>query len=584
MKTVKRVSAVPNLLGHRIDLTWQNPLASDFGSGAGFAGLRIVRRRRTFPLAIDDGTVVYPLGYQPLGPQFGPVVSRFSDPGLEALENYYYTIFTTDGTNQFFADDDSRAYAAAADDFVINGRNLVERLYQSLPAVHQRFDRLTATELAQLPPAAVAALERLPAPIRGRGPLRRFLHAAGSSLNAMRSSAEMLPDLYDADWAPSDFLLPLAQWLGWELDRTLPVYAQRNEVKFAPRRYQSVGTVANLRDIVNRYTRLYSQVAEFGQHIARSNMPPQYNLFSIVEGAGGAWIGADDATAVFDLTTPEIGVFGTATTAASVTSVNAEPFALRPGLEMAVTADNRIPAAVRFEIGDFANPGAATAAEVCDVVNRTMSEITAVPVGGRIRLSSNTVGENSSLRIERYLASLISLESAPRGRLSGLTDRTIPASTRLRLFYETADPLAVADERAARATMRGEKSAHGFLAQEPEAGAAPPGDEAEGERWTAATPQSRIRYKTFRQGNGADPSPSRPIPGPPTRRRRSPPSRWQTGAAGFFWLRSPNRNPKRHRPPRSRSVSGRETTARPAATPASFRRPRLSRARPDRLI
>ena len=57
VKTVTQLLASPYLLGRRIDLSWQNPPASDFDGGPGFARIRIVRRERTYPETPDDGDV-----------------------------------------------------------------------------------------------------------------------------------------------------------------------------------------------------------------------------------------------------------------------------------------------------------------------------------------------------------------------------------------------------------------------------------------------------------------------------------------------------------------------------------------------
>src|SRR5690348_18295409 len=84
----------------------------------------------------------------------------------------------------------------------------------------------------------------------------------------------------------------LASWLGWEIDGTLPVYEQRNEVKFAPRLYRTVGTVDSLRRLVTRYTGWYTRVADLDQATVRLNQPPQLNLFAFVAHAGEC-IGSD---------------------------------------------------------------------------------------------------------------------------------------------------------------------------------------------------------------------------------------------------------------------------------------------------
>jgi hypothetical protein len=491
MRTVSNVIAKTNLLGYAVDIEWQNPPASDFGVGASMIGIRIVRRQRTFPVSVDDGDVVYPLNYSATGPQFGPPVSRFSDRDLKPLFRYYYTIFTVDNANNFYFDDSSHVSALAADDYPIEGENLVERFYKMLPGVHQLHDTLSNSELALLSPAVVNALNALPPRLHGRGPLWRFLHATAAPLNVMRSSAEALRQLRDIDVVPPEFLPAMAHWLNWDLSRTLPVYAQRNEIRVAPRLYKSVGSVPNLRAIVNRYTTWYSQAAEFAQHITRSNLAPQLNLFGMMRGK--AWQGTDDASVVLGLSTPNEGVKGTTTTSAKLTSANTEPFALRPAMEIAITADNRIPVAVRFEPGSFSDITQASAAEVCDVLNGALSELTASPVAGAIELRSNTIGTNSVLKIERYAASLISLENAPRGRLSGFADTT-PTTDRVRFFYQTADPLAPATEQVALRALRGKP--------------------VEGETvWLPAVPQGSIRYKTLRGGAWGESFPLPVTPG-----------------------------------------------------------------------
>src|SRR5262245_24900457 len=132
MKTTVKVSATPHLLGHRIDLMWQNPPASDFSGSPPLMGIRIVRRERSFPLRHDDGVTVYPASPTPTG--YGPVISSFIDVGLAALTTYYYTVFTADALGIYYSDKESRAAAFATENYAI-----AERLYRLLPAVHQRY-------------------------------------------------------------------------------------------------------------------------------------------------------------------------------------------------------------------------------------------------------------------------------------------------------------------------------------------------------------------------------------------------------------------------------------------------------------
>jgi len=259
--------ALPRLLGREIELSWTNPPVSAFG-GDFLLGVRVVRRERTFPLLPDDGDVVHD--------ETGPVIDRLVDTRRTPLTRYYYTVFAYDGTD-FHAGDGSRASALATDD-----HGLAETLYRLLPAVHQRDDvALRPDEIRALPPAVQEGLRVLPPELRGRGQLRRFLAAATAPLALLRSTAEALPQLHDVDRVPPDFLPLLAAFLDWRTDRTLPVFAQRNEVRAAPRLYRTVGSVPNLRSIVTRYTGFKSRIVEYGEHIARSTHAPAQNIFAL---------------------------------------------------------------------------------------------------------------------------------------------------------------------------------------------------------------------------------------------------------------------------------------------------------------
>lgn len=519
MKLVTDAKARPHLQGRRVDLAWQNPPASDFSAGAPLDRIRIVRRERTYPLDGADGDLIYD----------GPVRSAFSDRGLEPLTPYYYTIFTVDTAAVEYAGDSSNVEAFAGENF-----GLAERLYRMLPALHQRYDTpLRADELALLSAQVLAALANLPKGLQDRGQLYRFFHGA-APLDLMRSFADGLRQLRDIDVARSAFLLPLAQWIGWELDRTLPVFARRNEIKFAPRLYRTTGTVPNLRAIVNRYTGWNAQVAELVHNIARSNNPPQMNVFAKVAD-GATWRGADDAAPLLGFGAANSSASGAPGLPAILTSTLSEPFALRPGVELAVTADDRIPVAVRLRPGDFADISAATAAEVVAALNRTLSEITATRLGtGQIELRSHTRGPDSAIRVEQYAASLVTLEGAPSGRLSSLTENTLGIGPRVRLFYEAADPQTRLASRAAAQALSGPPFPTGPapgaptfpLLTGPAPGMPPPSYVPQrvppeplfaGPLGAPATvlpsePLGRVRYKTFRRGVWSESYPLTPLP------------------------------------------------------------------------
>ncbi|KZR58983.1 fibronectin type III domain-containing protein [Pseudobacillus badius] len=74
VKNLKQVSS-----NHRIELTWENPVDTDF------AGLIIVRNQERYPMDRHDGIMI-----------FDGVATSYLDQGLTNYQDYYYRIFTYD--------------------------------------------------------------------------------------------------------------------------------------------------------------------------------------------------------------------------------------------------------------------------------------------------------------------------------------------------------------------------------------------------------------------------------------------------------------------------------------------------------
>ncbi|MFE0250673.1 phage tail protein [Streptomyces sp. NPDC059010] len=400
-KTPTKTRAVPHPAGHRIDLTWTNPPAMAFLDGAVQLGVRVVRRERTHPETPDDGTVVYD----------GPVTDHFQDLAAPPGRRHYYTVFAWDG-GRHHAAAGSRASALCTAD-----HGTGEILYDLLPAVHRREDRPPGTEeLAALPPAVRDALRDLPPALRGTGPLRRFLAAAAAPLDLMRSTAEALPDLYDVERAPEEYLPLLGAFLGWHTDLTLPVHLRRGEIRAAPALYRTVGTAPSLRAIVTRYTGRRARIAEYAQSIALSNTAPGGMLYALRE-TGDGWRAADDAAPVLGFGPGNDRAAGGAGAAAVLVSAHPGPYRLGPGMEWTVSADGRAPRTVRLRPGDAADLDAVSATELARVLDRDIPGLLARSLPDRrLELRSQAVGAGSALGVESATASLVTLEGAPTGR------------------------------------------------------------------------------------------------------------------------------------------------------------------------
>lgn len=184
-----------------------------------------------------------------------------ADLGLEPEVFYYYALFVKpdQAAGAFQSERTWRAVAMATGHY-----GLDERLYQLLPALHKQYDEPMPDQL-------------------GAGQLRRFLQISGAALDQIRSQAESLRGRHDLLEVHADRLPALAHWIGWQLDRTLDTLSQRNQIRFAPDIYRGVGTIPNIKALVNMITGWDCRVKEFAHNVFRSNAPETVHLWELWE-------------------------------------------------------------------------------------------------------------------------------------------------------------------------------------------------------------------------------------------------------------------------------------------------------------
>jgi len=384
---------------------------------------------------------------------------------------YYYQLFSLDLPASGDEAAPYRATAMATDSY---GHN--RALYQALPEIYRRHD-------ANVRPDGPGS-DTVPEMAPHFGQLRRFVDIFGIGLDALRGGAEGLRGLHDLARVDAKFLGAIAHWIGWDLGGTIEIPLLRNELLASSRLYPCVGGLPGLRALVAQYTGWTTQVAEFAQNIALANQPPQRNLLVFAPEAGGAdWRGFDDVAETLGFPALNQTAAGAPGAAATLTGLAVEPFRLRAGATLTLATDGGAPASIRFGAADFADMSKATAREVAAAIERALSEVKARALGGALALSSETVGAQSLLQILPAPTSLLSLESAPEGRLATTTD----SLGRARLFYEAWDtPTAPSPDTAARAALHVAAGAAG------------------------ANARRRIRYKTFVDGLWRDSQPVYP--------------------------------------------------------------------------
>ena len=252
------ITATSHPDGNRIDLAWEYP------DPAQPPGVRVVRGEGSHPVTPDGGVVV----------KHGTGFSAVTDTGLLGEHVYYYTLFPfTQDPPVYDPDPHNVATAMATSPYGFAGQ-----LYALLPAIYRRYD-------AERPPAGRGG----PPLATDPGQLRGFLDLPGGELDRLYSLNRAALLLTNLDRVDGRLLPLLAQWIGWRTDYRLPVGAQRNEIRFAPRIYPTVGSVPTLDATVARVTGWASRAKEFVHNVARSNRPERLNLWWALRDAGGDW-------------------------------------------------------------------------------------------------------------------------------------------------------------------------------------------------------------------------------------------------------------------------------------------------------
>lgn len=182
---------------------------------------------------------------------------RLVDRGLQAEEVYYYRLYLKQGSSFYLTKYHWVTEAIATGDY-----DFSSALYKKLPAVHQYYDEQTPDR-------------------QGKGQLRRYLSLAGASLDHSRSLLEFLRQRHNTNRVYSKALPGLARMIGWRPDVTSDAMLLRKDISDAPAIYRTVGTVANLRSVVNRVTGWDCQIKEFVHNIFLTNAVENINLWEI---------------------------------------------------------------------------------------------------------------------------------------------------------------------------------------------------------------------------------------------------------------------------------------------------------------
>ena len=243
MTALLNLVATPHPAGNRIDLSWTPP--------DGFDGVSVVRREGTYPTSPGDGIEV----------NEQPVAGLATDLKLSGETVYYYRLYPFKGgdrARRVFDDDPENRVSAMA----TSPAGMADEMYRLLPAIYRRYDET--------------------------GALRDFLELPGGQLDQLYSYASAALGLHDVRRVDGELLPLLADWIGWNTNRSLPLAEQRGEVRNAPALYQATGLIPVIGATVQRIAKVRSRVKEFVHNVALTNNPERLNLWQLTR-TGPQW-------------------------------------------------------------------------------------------------------------------------------------------------------------------------------------------------------------------------------------------------------------------------------------------------------
>ncbi len=245
---LENIKAIPHpfwdkIKGNRIKLTWENP------DPVQYPGIRIMRKEGTYPTSPEDGFLVTE----------GEDLNSAVDENLKGETVYYYMLFPYKGNPpECQIDRRNRVSTIATSPY-----SLSQRMYNLLPGIYHRYDK--------------------------ESQLRYFLDIPGSILDQLYSFTGSLRNLCDVNKIDGNLLSLLAQWIGWKTDFNLEIQNQRNEIKYAPSLYKTIGIIPTVEATVKRITNWECRTKEFVHNVFLSNRPEQLNLWMKQKNGSGSW-------------------------------------------------------------------------------------------------------------------------------------------------------------------------------------------------------------------------------------------------------------------------------------------------------
>ena len=134
----------------------------------------------------------------------------------------------------------------------------------------------------------------------GYGQLHRFLKILGPQLDLMKGLVDAMPTMIDVDATDADYLGHIADLVGVQFNREIPIPQQREEIKGAVQWYKRKGLLVGCRIHGYRIARLQTDIVEFWKNIKTSNREYSYSSENSGEAASNYRLPGDPTAFSYD--------------------------------------------------------------------------------------------------------------------------------------------------------------------------------------------------------------------------------------------------------------------------------------------
>lgn len=225
MASITNLTAIPTQNAGELTISWTR--------GSGVIAQRLLMSGSRYAMTSTDGEILYE-----------GLEETYTVSNLLPERYYYFTLYINTGSGLVtYAYCKVAGLTIAIKDFSsYNCTGFGEYLYRLLPYMYKLRDKETDLSL----------------------PLKRFLALFGAQIDHLYSRINCAKNvLTDIDKTSDEYMYKIAEYLGWDLNKELPIDRQRMELKGVYEFYKNKGTKTGVVEFITAISGMFCRVLEF---------------------------------------------------------------------------------------------------------------------------------------------------------------------------------------------------------------------------------------------------------------------------------------------------------------------------------